>query len=47
MEKNTDTQKKAYAPPKVTRHGDVVAKTLGAGYYEMPETFHPGTQDWR
>ena len=46
MESDTNTRKKAYTPPEVTRHGDVVAKTLGGGHYEIPETFYPGTADW-
>ncbi|HEX2091256.1 MAG TPA: lasso RiPP family leader peptide-containing protein [Longimicrobiaceae bacterium] len=32
MEQNSQTQKKAYAPPTVTRHGEVVEKTLGYTY---------------
>ena len=46
MEKNdTSTPKKAYAPPTVTRHGDVVEKTLGAapGGWEY---WNWGSPDW-
>lgn len=42
MEKNTTTQKKAYAPPKVTRHGEVVEKTLGNNFW-TGETWNPGS----
>ncbi|HEV2147950.1 MAG TPA: lasso RiPP family leader peptide-containing protein [Longimicrobiaceae bacterium] len=43
MDKNTTTQKKAYAPPKVTRHGEVVEKTLGISY-GYGETWNPGAK---
>ena len=41
---DTNTPKKAYAPPTVTWHGDAVAKTLGnnGGW----EAWNPGSPDW-
>lgn len=46
MEKNTPKQKKAYAPPKVTRHGDAVTMTMASSLYGAAETFSPGAADW-
>lgn len=41
MESNTTPQKKTYAPPRVTRHGDVVEKTQG-NTYGTGEMWNPG-----